>query len=470
MDRPTCLVWLRNDLRLADNPALSAACSSGIRVVALFIHETDKGVRPPGAAARWWQHLSLKAFAEALGALGITLLIHEGKASAILDRVIAEEGVQAVHWNRRYAPGERDVDASIKQNLQHRGFAVASHMGNVLVEPWTIETGQGKPYSVFTPFRNNLRQMHIERPLPAPGKLGSAIKPSGVDADYKIPFWAKKFDGQWSVGETGAEKALDRFLDGMLDDYPQGRDHPGQEATSRLSPHLRHGEISPRQIWHATLAHVHAHHRSHEAAEKFLSELAWRDFNYHQLYHRDDIAQVPMQPKYADMEWETDRKGFAAWQEGRTGIPMVDAGMREIWATGFMQNRVRMLTASFLVKNLLVDWRTGEEWFWDCLVDGDVANNPANWQWVAGSGLDAAPYFRIFNPVTQGGRFDKAGDYVRRWVPELAGLPDKFVQDPASAPKDVLEEAGVALDKDYPRPIADLKKTRERALERQAAL
>lgn len=470
MDRPTCLVWLRNDLRLADNPALAAVCNSDMRVVALFVHETDKNVRAPGAAARWWQHLSLQKLAEALGGLGIPLLVREGKAGAVLNEVIAEEGVQAVHWNRRYAPGERDVDQAIKQDLQHRGLAVASHMGNVLAEPWTIETGQGKPYSVFTPFRKTLRQMHIERPLPAPKKVGAAIESKVVDADYRIPFWAKKLDGYWSVGERGAEKALETFLDAMLDDYPEGRDLPGKEATSRLSPHLRHGEISPRQIWHTTLAHVHAHHKSHEAGEKFLSELAWRDFNYHQLYHRHDISKVPMQPKYADMEWETNRKGLAAWQEGRTGIPMVDAGMRELWETGYMENRVRMLTASLLVKNMLVDWRTGEEWFWDCLCDGDVANNPANWQWVAGSGLDASPYFRIFNPVTQGERFDKAGDYVRRWVPEIAGLPDKFIQDPASAPDDVRQKAGISLDKDYPRPVVDLKQTRDRALERQKAL
>lgn len=470
MDRPTCLVWLRNDLRLADNPALSAACNAEMRVVALFIHETDKGVRAPGAAARWWQHLSLQSIAEALGRLGIPLLVREGKAGAILDEVIAEDGVQAVHWNRRYAPGERELDGDIKQDLQNRGIVVASHTGNVLVEPWTIATGQDKPYSVFTPFRKNLRQMHIDRPLPVPKKIGTVTKPKAVDPDYKIPFWAKKFDGHWSVGEAGAEKALDHFLDAMLEDYPEGRDHPAREGTSRLSPHLRHGEISPRQIWHATLAHMHAHRKSHEAAEKFLSELAWRDFNYHQLYHRDDIATVPMQSKYAEMQWETDRKGLNAWQEGRTGIPMVDAGMRELWATGFMQNRVRMLTASLLVKNLLVDWRTGEEWFWDCLVDGDVANNPSNWQWVAGSGLDASPYFRIFNPVTQGERFDKAGDYVRRWVPELAEMPDKYVQDPAAAPWEVLDQAGVKLNKTYPSPIVDLKQSRDRALERQKAL
>ncbi|SFV33037.1 deoxyribodipyrimidine photo-lyase [Devosia crocina] len=470
MDRPTCLVWLRNDLRLADNPALAAACDSGMRVVALFIHETDEDVRQPGAAARWWLNQSLEHLSEALGAIGIPLVVREGKAGTVIDQMISEEGVQAIHWNRRYAPGERALDSAIKDDLQQRGFAVASHMGNVLAEPWTVATGQGKPYSVFTPFRKNLRQMHIDQPLPAPDKLASPIKSKKVDGDYQRPFWAKKFDGIWVIGEAGAHKALETFLDSLLDDYPQGRDFPAEEATSRLSPHLRHGEISPRQVWHATLAHMHAERGSHEAGEKFLSEISWRDFNYHQLYHREDIANVPMQEKYAGMKWEHDQQGLVAWQEGRTGIPMVDAGMRELWATGFMQNRVRMLTASFLVKNLLIDWRIGERWFWDCLCDGDVANNPANWQWVAGSGLDAAPYFRIFNPVTQGTRFDKGGDYVRRWVPELAKLPDKHIQDPANAPKDVLKKAGIELGKDYPLPIADLKQSRERALERQGSL
>ena len=470
MDRPTSLVWLRNDLRLADNPALAAACSSDTRVVALYIHETDEGVRTPGAAARWWLHQSLQSLAEALGKLGIPLLIETGMAGEVLDRIVRDEGVQSVHWNRRYAPGERAVDQAIKKHLANRGLAVASHMGNLLAEPWTVQTGQGNPYSVFTPFRKNLRNMHIDLPLPAPRRSGDSFKPKAVDDDYKRPHWARKFDGKWSIGEAAAAEALAQFLDAMLDDYPTGRDHPGQEGTSKLSPHLRHGEISPRQVWHATLAHMHAERGSHEAGEKFLSELAWRDFNYHQLYHRDDIATVPMQSKYADMKWQDDPEGLAAWQEGRTGIPMVDAGMRELWQTGFMQNRVRMLTASLLVKNLLVDWRVGERWFWDCLVDGDVANNPSNWQWVAGSGLDASPYFRIFNPVTQGERFDAAGDYVRRWVPELSALPDKWIQDPAGAPADVLSKAGVTLDTNYPRPIVDLRLSRERALDRQRQL
>lgn len=470
MDRPTSLVWLRNDLRLADNPALTAACNSDMRVVTLYIHETDKGVRAPGGAARWWLHQSLQAIAEALGKLGIPLVIESGTAHSVIDKVIAAEGVQAVHWNRRYAPGEREVDQAIKEDLRNRGLAVASHVGNVLTEPWTIATGQGKPYSVYSPFWKTLRDKHVERPLQAPKKTGEALKPKTVDGDYKTPKWAKTFEGRWQVGEAGALQALHDFLDERLEDYPEGRDFPRRDVTSRLSPHLRFGEISARQVWHSAQALVEAEPEKRAAVDKFLSELAWRDFSYHQLYHRADIAKIPMQEKYAGMRWRRDAAAEMAWQKGLTGIPIVDAGMRELWQTGYMHNRVRMLVASLLTKNLLVDWHHGEAWFWDCLVDADVANNPASWQWVAGCGLDAAPYFRIFNPVTQGERFDAAGDYVRQWVPELAGLPDKWVHEPASAPADVLRRAGIEIGRDYPVPIVDLKRSRERALEHQREL
>jgi deoxyribodipyrimidine photo-lyase len=460
----TSITWLRNDLRIADNPALNAAGRAGDRVVALYIHETTHGVRKPGAAAHWWLHQSLEALGADLAERGIRLVVREGDAHQLLAAAVREYEASSVYWNRRYAPAEREADASIKAALKADGVDVHSCPGNVLVEPWDVATGQGKPYSVFTPFWKTLRDKPIDAPMRRPDAR-EAVRRLKVDADYRAPKWSEKLGQHWQIGEAAAARVLTEFLDDKLGDYPEERDLPRKEATSRLSPHLRFGEISPRQVWHAAMAVAHADHSRQAAIDKFLSELAWRDFNYHQLYHRDDIATAPMQPKYAGMTWRHSEKDLAAWQQGRTGLPIVDAGMRELWATGFMQNRVRMLTASLLAKNLLIDWRLGEQWFWDCLVDADVANNPGNWQWVAGSGLDASPYFRIFNPVTQGERFDAEGDYVRQWVPELARLPDQWVHDPASAPADVLKKAGLAIGDTYPRPIVDLKQSRVRALE-----
>ncbi|HEY8577285.1 MAG TPA: deoxyribodipyrimidine photo-lyase [Devosia sp.] len=458
------LVWLRNDLRLADNPALFAAHQGGGEVLALYVHEAGSAVRAPGAAARWWLHHSLNALGKDLAEIGIKLLIRQGEAASVVCEVAREHGASQVFWNRRYAPAEREIDASVKTTLKEGGVDAHSFPGNVLVEPWEIATGQGKPYSVYTPFWKNLRNMHIPVPLGRPAAQG-LLAYAEPDSGYQAPKWSVKLKPYWSIGEQAAALALTRFLDENLSDYPQGRDFPRREATSRLSPHLRFGEISVRQLWHTAQALAHADHRKQELVDKFLSELAWRDFNYHQLYHRTDIATAPMQPKYAAMPWRVAARDLAAWQQGRTGIPLVDAGMREMWETGFMQNRVRMLTASLLTKNLLVDWRQGEQWFWDCLIDADIANNPANWQWVAGSGMDASPYFRIFNPVTQGERFDAEGDYVRRWVPELDELPDPWIHQPWAAPGDVLAKAGVQLGSTYPLPIVDLKQSRQRALD-----
>ncbi|QYO78260.1 cryptochrome/photolyase family protein [Devosia salina] len=464
----TALVWLRNDLRLADNPALAAACRDHDRVIALYIHETDLALRPIGAAARWWLHRSLEAMAHALAGIGVVLKVETGEAEAVLASAISGSDAGALHWNRRYGPAERKLDAGIKARLRAKGIEVASHPGNLLMEPWLIQTGQDKPYSVFTPFWKTLRNQEIARPVAAPS--GRAVRAPEVDSGYRQPGWAGKLATHWSIGEAAAQDRLEKFLEDCVADYPDGRDFPGRAVTSKLSPHLRFGEISARQIWHAAQAFIHAHPTKAGAVDKFLSELAWRDFSYHQLYHRADIATTPMQPKYEDLKWRHAPAQLKAWQAGRTGIPIIDAGMRELWETGYMHNRVRMLTASFLTKNLLLDWRSGECWFWDTLVDADEANNPASWQWVAGCGLDAAPYFRIFNPVTQGERFDPEGEYVRRWVPELARLPTKFIHAPSEAPASTLKEAGVGLDETYPRAIADLKQTRQRALDAFGAL
>ncbi len=465
----TSIVWLRNDLRIADNPALSAAVGAADTTIAVYIHETDTSLRAPGAAVRWWLHNSLSGLGAALAAHGIRLIVLQGKAIDLLPDLLREHGATSVFWNRRYAPGERDVDAAIKQRIRQEGITATSFPGNVLIEPWDIATGQGKPYSVFTPFWKTLRGTDIARPI-GPPERRTPLEPEGFDTDYKAPAWSHKLAEHWSIGETAAQEALTAFLDERVSVYRDGRDFPARESTSRLSPYLRVGEISARQVWHAAQSLSHAEPELQEAVDKFLSELAWRDFSYHQLYHRADIAAVPMSPKYSTMSWRDAPEQLAAWQQGHTGLPIIDAGMRELWATGSMHNRVRMLTASLLTKNLLIDWRVGERWFWDCLVDADMASNPASWQWVAGCGLDAAPYFRIFNPVTQGERFDADGDYVRRWVPELAGLPAAWIHKPAEAPRDVLASAGVVIGTNYPAPIVDLKATRVRALEAAAQL
>ncbi len=462
-------VWLRNDLRIADNPALRAAMDRGGRTIALYVHEDTPGVRPIGGAGRWWLHQSLNILADELAAYGIPLRVLSGDSQSVIDRLVDETNADAVFWNRRYAPGERAVDHQIKEALQVRGLHVESFGANVLVEPWDIATGQGRPYSVFGPFLKALKTRPIAVPVPALKSL-KPIKAEPVDGDYREPHWAAKFVPYWKVGERAAETALSDFLEQKLHAYPQGRDVPGQSATSRLSPHLRFGEISPRRAWYAALAVAHAEPSQQELVDKFLSELAWRDFNYHQLFHRADISAVSMQGKYEGMRWREAESEFRAWQRGQTGLPIVDAGMRELWETGFMQNRVRMLVASFLTKNLLVDWRRGEAWFWDCLFDADIANNAGNWQWVAGSGLDASPFFRIFNPVTQGERFDSDGAYVRRWVHELAQLPDKWIHRPSEAPKEVLAASGVVLGSNYPLPLVDLGESRARALQAAAAL
>jgi deoxyribodipyrimidine photo-lyase len=465
----TSLVWLRNDLRIADNLALSAAVTHGDRVIAFYVHEKTTGIRQIGGAGRWWLHQSLVVLGAALAERGIELEVASGETRQAIDKLVKRSKAEAVFWNRRYAPGERAVDEAVEAELRQRGLYVESFGANVLVEPWDIATGQGRPYSVYSPFLKALKASSIPTPERMPKAL-KALEAKPVDADYRKPRWAQKLTPYWQIGEAAAEKALSDFLEQKLSAYPLGRDIPGQSATSRLSPHLRFGEISPRRAWHAALAVAHADPGKQAFVDKFLSELAWRDFNYHQLFHRDDIVTKSMQPRYEGMGWREAPVELAAWKMGQTGVPIVDAGMREMWETGFMQNRVRMLTASFLTKNLLVDWRLGEAWFWDCLMDADMANNPGNWQWVAGSGLDAAPFFRIFNPVTQGEKFDTDGSYVRQWVPELAKLPDKWVHRPSEAPREVLVAAGVNIGKNYPRPIVDLKESRERALEAMAAL
>ena len=420
----TTLVWLRDDLRLADNPALRAAVDRGEPVAVLYVlDEESPGIRPLGGAARWWLHHSLRELGERLEAKGATLVLRRGAAADVVPRAVADSGADAVHWNRRYGGAEREVDTALKQSLRDDGIDVQSFGANLLFEPWTVRTGAGGPYSVFTPFWNTCLSLPSPRaPLAEPRTLdGAALTGDALDEWQLLPThpdWAGGLRETWEPGELAARRRLREFLADDLGHYDRARDEPSAGATSLLSPRLRWGELSPHTVWADTLdaAGTGAHAAS---AHRFLSELGWREFAWHTLFHFPDLATRNWRAAFDAFPWPpVNPEHLEAWQHGETGVPLVDAGMRELWATGYMHNRVRMVTASYLVKNLAIDWRRGEEWFWDTLVDADAANNPFNWQWVAGSGADAAPYFRIFNPERQAAKFDARGLYVAQWAPD----------------------------------------------------
>lgn len=476
------LLWFRDDLRLSDNPALRAAIDQG-PLICLYILDTSAERRPLGGAARWWLSRSLTALSNAIAAKGGELLILRGDPAELLPDVVELTGSRYVAWNRRYDGAAIALDKGLKARLSEAGVEVESFNANLLNEPWQVTTKAAGPFKVFTPYWRAVRECgEPSASLPAPGKLSKAELPpalhkqaltiAGLALEPTSPDWAGGLRETWTPGEAGAQGRLDIFLDETLAGYREGRDLPDRLSTSRLSPHLRFGEISPRQIWHATRAALETGNTPGSAsdAEKFFSEIGWREFSYHLLFHNPDLASVNYDRRFDAMAWEKDEAGLTAWQKGLTGYPIVDAGLRELWQTGWMHNRVRMITASFLIKHLLTNWRAGEAWFWDTLVDADPANNPASWQWVAGSGADAAPYFRVFNPVTQGEKFDPKGAYVRRFVPELAGLGDKFIHRPWEAPASVLKQAGIVPGRDYPKPIIALDFGRRRALDAFAAL
>ncbi len=460
------LVWLRQDLRLTDNSALIAAAQTGRAVIPLYILDETPGVRPMGAASLWWLDRSLAALAASLEAIGSRLVLRKGVAETILADIIAETGATCVLWNRLYDPAAIDRDTAIKARLKDDGVECESFNASLLNEPWTVKNGSGLPYRVFTPYwraaRGQLGPVHVE---PAPKTLTApdAWPASDALAGWKLhptkPDWSKGFD-PWTPGEAGALERLDDFLSGSVDGYGQKRDFPGVEAGSRLSPHLHFGEIGPRQVWVAARQAAEAGDAPAGEVEKFLSELGWREFNASILFHNPTLPTANFRPEFDGFPWAKDPAAFEAWSQGRTGYPIVDAGMREMWATGFMHNRVRMIVGSFLIKHLLIDWREGEAWFWDTLVDADLANNVGNWQWVAGSGADAAPYFRIFNPIAQGQKFDPAGTYVRRWVPELANLPDALLHEPWKA----AAQLSAAAARTYAKPVVGHAAARERAL------
>jgi deoxyribodipyrimidine photo-lyase len=468
------VVWFRQDLRLTDNPALAAAVASGRPIIPLYV--LDETGAPLGGASLWWLDKSLASLDASLQALGSRLILRRGDPAHQIGEIITTTGAEAVVWNRLYDKHSVARDSALKSDLCEDGVEARSFDGGLLVEPWTVRSGSGEPYKVFTPFWRAARSVLVDRPVfPAPGDLDTlATWPdSEALADWGLqptsPDWSTGF-GLWRPGEDGASALLAGFLGGPVKAYADERNLPGVEGTSRLSPHLHFGEIGPRQVWRAVVAAMEAGHAPADQAAKFLAELGWREFNHHLLFHWPDLPTANFKPDFDRFVWRDDPAALKAWQTGQTGYPIVDAGMRELWATGFMHNRVRMIVASFLIKHLMIDWREGEAWFRDTLVDADIAQNAANWQWVAGSGADASPWFRIFNPITQGEKFDPDGVYVRRWCPELAKLPGDAIHQPWTASEGRLVAAGVRLGRTYPHPIVDHAAARARALDAYAAV
>ncbi|MDX2232901.1 MAG: deoxyribodipyrimidine photo-lyase [Hyphomonadaceae bacterium] len=464
------VVWFRQDLRLTDNPALAAAIATGRPVLPVFVLDDETpGAWKLGGAARWWLHHSLQSLDEGLRSLGGALTLRVGRAETVIPGLLRETKATGVYWNRRYEPFAVEGDTRLKASLKDEGLTVETFNAALLHEPWSLKTGAGGAFKVFSPFwRAALAAPPPPAPLKPPdhARFAAANGASLADLDLlpRKPDWAAGLRETWRPGEPGAQARLKTFLKSTLKGYGAHRNRADLVSTSRLSPHLRWGEIGPRQIWRAVEAHAAAHPDYRADADKFLSEIGWREFSYHLLFHSPTLPEVNWKQAFDAFPWSDNAEHINSWQRGRTGYPVVDAGMRELWSTGFMHNRVRMIAASFLIKDLMVHWRVGEDWFWDTLVDADLANNAASWQWVAGSGADAAPYFRVFNPVTQGEKFDPDGAYVRQWVPELARLPADHIHAPWRAPPAALSAAGVVLGETYPLPIVDHAEARTRAL------
>ncbi len=465
------LCWFRQDLRLSDNPALRSALSDN-SAIALFILEETDTQRPMGSACKAWLHESLIRLQSDLEAIGVPLVLRRGDARDIIPKLTSDLKIDNVYWNRRYDPKDVAIDRALMEHLKEEGVNVESFKANVLFEPWEIKSaGAGTPYKVFSPFwKAALKEGVPAQSLAVPTKIQSKPQLDHMPFDNlddwdlmpASPNWTNGFWDVWVPGEAGAFERFKEFLEINLKGYSQNRDVPSKNHTSCLSPHLRFGEISPLQIWHGV--HAHSGGEVDKDGYKFLAEVGWREFSHSILFYADNLSQTNWKSDFDGFAWVQDENGLTAWQSGQTGYPLVDAGMRELWQTGYMHNRVRMVVASFLIKHLRIDWREGEAWFWDTLVDACPANNPASWQWVAGSGADASPFFRIFNPIMQSEKFDPKGSYIRKWVPELANLDNKSIHTPWEAPKLVLQEAGVKLGENYPKPIVDHKTARDKAL------
>ncbi len=455
--------WFRQDLRLSDNPALRKAAQHEAVLPIYILDDENAGEYTMGGASRWWLHHALKSLD---ASLGHTLSVYFGSPQSVLDDLLTRFDIEAVYWNRCYEPWRIRRDTRIKESLKARGIAVQTCNGSLLWEPWTVRKADGTPYKVFSPFyRNGCRNAGAPRPPDAKPENTACIcddKQQGLDALGLLPEipWCDQLEPHWEISEAGAWKRFETFVEEGLPAYKEGRDFPARPHVSRLSPYLHFGQISPNQIWHAMRRVGDDRHVDH-----FCSELAWREFSYSQLYYNPELPEKNLQSKFDVFPWVENAENLRAWQTGKTGIPMVDAGMRELWQTGYMHNRVRMVVGSFLVKNLRLHWHHGEHWFRDTLLDADLASNSASWQWIAGCGADAAPYFRIFNPVTQGQKFDPDGQYIRRYIPEISALPDKYLFSPWETPRSILKSFGIELGVTYPYPVVDLKQSRLAALE-----
>jgi deoxyribodipyrimidine photo-lyase len=458
----TAIVWFRRDLRLADNPALDRARNAHERIVPVFIWDPDaEGDWSPGAASRWWLHHSLSSLDERLRRKGSRLIIARGKTAEELARIRNATGADAVYWNRLYEPALVERDRHLKSDLRDQGLEAQSDNGGLIFEPWELLKGDGTPYLVFTPFWKQMqRRWQALSACPEPRELSGPKRwPATLTvSDLRLlptHDWAENIERRWTPGEDAARRHLAEFCRSDVADYERLRDRPDRAGTSRLSPRLHFGEISPRQV--ALALDSGGDLPQGQGRLSLLREIAWREFSCHLLFHFPHLPEQPLKSDFGDFPWrgaEDYADDLRAWQDGNTGVPMVDAGMRELWATGWMHNRVRMVVASFLTKNLLIPWQEGARWFWDTLVDADLANNTQGWQWTAGCGADAAPYFRVFNPVLQGEKFDPSGQYVRQWCPELDCRSDRAVHQPLSTPTN-----------GYPGPIVDLKASRQRALD-----
>ncbi len=460
----TAIVWFRQDLRLCDNPAFAEACRHHDFIIPLYI--LDEIHTPIGGSQRWWLHHSLTSLDQGLKKLGLNLCLRQGKSLDVLKQLVEDYQIESIYWNRCYDPVSIERDTVIKKVLQTGGISIESINGSLLHEPWQIKNMSGQFFKVFTPYwQTCLKQMNIPKPYTMP-RIPKALEAhSDSLASWKLlpnkPNWAIAFGDYWQPGEEGACRKLANFIDINLKGYNTSRDEPIKDATSKLSPHLHFGEISPWQIWRAIELVKLDKDCDWKSVDRFLSEIGWREFSYYLLYHFPSLPKANYKSDFDIFPWENSDTFLKCWQKGMTGYPIVDAGMRELWHTGYMHNRVRMIVASFLTKDLLIDWRIGASWFLDTLVDADLASNSASWQWVAGCGTDAAPYFRIFNPILQGEKFDPNGDYVKQWVPELKSVPVQWVHKPWMAPQDKI---GLCLGKDYPEPIVDHLEARTQAL------
>ena len=470
----TTIVLFRQDLRLHDHPALTAAAQRG-DVVPVFIYDPEAaGEWCLGGASQWWLHESLVSLKNTITKLGGSLIFRHGDTLACLQELRKEVNADAIYFSRQYQPWSPSLEQSIRSHFDSEGVSVKRFPGTLLHEPGTVLTGSGTAFKVFTPFWRAANKLAAASPiaLPSVSWTGVSIQTDSIESWRLRPIdktgerdWADGWDTLWTPGEDGAQRTLETFLEAPVEHYAEGRDTPAKRYTSRLSPHLKFGEISPRQVWAAAQQRKLSAPQWSSAIDKFLAEIGWREFCYQLIDLFNDMPNTPFKGQFGDFPWQNNAEHLRAWQRGQTGYPIVDAGMRELWHTGFMHNRVRMIVASFLTKHLLVHWIEGERWFWDCLLDADIASNACSWQWVAGSGADAAPYFRIFNPIAQGQKFDPAGEYVRKWCPELADLPKKFIHAPWEAPPMTLTSAGVTLGADYPHPIVDHKSARQGALD-----